>query len=186
MIGARAIGLLKLAAILVSVGLAGCSDGDGFSGSGTRTATVVVEDDVNWLNDGADEVGYVIHEIGFSVQSAGPVTFDILSAGQLAPSLDTQIYLLADDGAPDASDVLYVNDDGAPGDDGSVTGLDSYLQVELEPGDYLLYIGGCCFTADDAIAGYRLVAGSAPLPALTVGDVNGSYQLTVTGDVLLN
>ena len=184
MSGRRSMRCGPIALVLLATLLAACSDGDGFSGRASRVATVTVDDQVNWLNNGVRDVGYVIDEIRFGVNSQGPVTVDVLSAGVLTPSLDPQIYLLRDDGNPDISDVLYVNDDGEPGADGSLFELDSHLQAELPPGDYLLYVSGCCYTAEDALAGYRLVSGDDPLPALAVGGVNGQYQVTITGDVV--
>lgn len=176
----------KLAALGLAVVLAACSDGDGFSGRASRVATVTVDDGISWLNNGVRDVGYEIRAIRFSVNSQGPVTVDVLSAGVMTPSLDAQIYLLRDDENPDIGDVLYVNDDGEPGADGSLLELDSYLQVELAPGDYLLYVSGCCYSAEDALAGYRLVTGSDSLGDLTEGGANGEYQVTITGDVGLN
>jgi len=175
----RALGCAFLAACC----LVGCSDGNGPRPQAQPDTSLVVEQDINWLNNGARDVGYGIDAIPFTVLAASTVIIDVLSAGAYTPALDAQIYLAPDDGTIDSMDLMYTNDDGEPGTDGSTQELDSYLSVELEPGDYVVFISGCCFSAEEALVGYRLVTGNDPLAALAPGAVNGSYRVTITGQV---
>ncbi len=175
----RALGCCLLAACLVTA----CSDGNGPRPQAAPTTSLVVEQDIDWLNNGIQDVGYGIDAIPFTVLSASTVIIDVLSAGAYTPALDAQIYLAADDGSINSMDLMYTNDDGEAGADGSTQELDSYLSVELKPGDYVVFISGCCFSAEEALAGYRLVAGNDPLSALVPGDVNGSYRVTITGQL---
>jgi hypothetical protein len=153
--------------------------------AGAASAAIVVDDNVSWLSDGTSNVGYTIDRISFSVGSTSQVTVDLLSAGILVPSLDTSIYLAADDGDIQLVDFLYSNDDGALGSDGSVFELDSFLDVELAAGNYMLYVSGCCYSSGEALAGYRLVAGSEPFQNLVDNGVFGNYRATISGDVTL-
>ena len=68
--------------------------------------------------------------------------------------------------------------------DGSSYDLDSHLSTELEPGDYVVYISGCCFSAEEAMSGYRVVIGDAPAETLAPDAVNGRYQLMVSGQIV--
>lgn len=167
--------------ILAACGVVACSDA--FPPQGASNTSLVVEQDINWLNNGTQDVGYAIDAIPFTVLSPSTVSIDVLSAGTYTPALDAQIYLAADGGGIDSMELMYTNDDGEPGTDGSTQELDSYLSVELQPGDYVVFISGCCFSADEALAGYRLVTGNAPLSALVAGDVNGIYRMTISGQV---
>ena len=178
--GFRNLGIGMLAAC----GVTACSDSDIPLPQSTPAMTsLVVEQDINWLNNGARDVGYSIDAIPFTVLSQSVVVIDVLSAGAYTPALDTQIYLAVDDGGIDSMDVMFVNDDGELGADGSTLELDSYLSTELPAGDYVIFISGCCFSAEDALAGYRLVTGDDALAGLVAGGVNGSYQVTITGQV---
>ena len=98
---------------------------------------------------------------------------------------DRRLDLAPDDGSIESLDLVYTNDDGEAGSDGSTLELDSFLSVELPAGNYVVYIGACCFSAQDALNGFHRLAESAPEAELTPGDVNGRYRLTITGDVEL-
>lgn len=118
---------------------------------------------------------------------------DVNGDGEFA-FFDPRIYLFNDDGVLDAGDLVADNDDnllfpavGAA--DGSVSLVDSYLDLALPAGDYLLAIGaGGTFTVADAIAGFD----DDPFKLFTVvsdpfvGDIpfpghgHGDYQVTIT------
>jgi len=154
--------------------------------SSSNAATIVVDDSTHWLNNGSSNVGYTIDLINFNVGSTSQVTIDLLSVGVFSPGMDTQIYLAEDDGDIQPVDVMWVNDDGDLGADGSVFELDSYLDLELEAGTYMLYVGACCYSTAEALAGWRLVSGSDSLSSLTKNGVSGVYRATISGDVSLN
>jgi hypothetical protein len=178
--GFRNLGIGMLAVCAVTA----CSDSDVPPPQGAPASTsLVVEQDINWLNDGVRDVGYSIDAIPFTVLSQSVVTIDVLSAGAYAPALDAQIYLAVDDGSIDDTDLISTNDDGEAGADGSTLELDSYLSAELQPGDYVLFISGCCFSAEEALAGYRVVSGDDTLAGLVAGGVNGSYRVTISGQI---
>ncbi len=151
----------------------------------TPVTSVEIEQAVNWLNDGSRDVGYSINTIPFKVLSDSTVSIDVLSAGAYTPALDAQIYLAPDDGSIDSLDLVYTNDDGEAGADGSTLELDSFLSVELQAGNYVVYVSACCFSAQDALDGFHRLAESAPEAELTTGAVNGAYRVTISGDVEL-
>lgn len=170
--------------LLAACGMTACSDSDNpLPPSAPPSTSLVVEQDINWLNDGIRDVGYSIDAIPFTVLAESTVTIDVLSAGAFRPALDTQIYLAVDDGSIDSMDLVATNDDGEAGADGSTLELDSYLSARLQPGDYVLFISGCCFSAEEALAGYRVVSGDDTLAGLVAGGVNGSYRVTISGQV---
>lgn len=175
----RTIAAGFLAACLV----AACSDGDNNRSQTAADSSVVVEQEISWLNNGERDVGYTIDAIPFTLQSDSTVTVDVLSVGAYTPALDTQVYLARDDGSLDTGDLVYTNDDGELGADGSTQELDSYLRAELQAGDYIVFVGDCCFGAEQALAGYRLVTGDDPRAELAVGNVKGGYRVTISGNV---
>lgn len=128
--------------------------------------------------DGGSSVDYW----GFSVTTAGTVTFDILSweAGPVLDDspitnlakdlnldgeiafLDTHIRLFADNGSLDAVDAIADNDDAEwvlgsgyshSFTDGSDFHYDSFLSLTLDAGDYILAIGAYNLAMEEAIAG---------------------------------
>jgi hypothetical protein len=179
----RTIGLWLLASCLISA----CSSNSDSNNpeQDARVVSLEVEQAVDWLNDGTRDVGYSIDAISFTVLSDSTVSIDVLSAGAFAPSMDAQIYLAPDDGSIESLNLIYTNDDGELGSDGSTLELDSFLSVELPAGNYVVYISACCFSAQDALNGFHRVAESAPEAELTPGAVNGRYRLTISGDVEL-
>ncbi|MCB1687422.1 MAG: DVUA0089 family protein [Halioglobus sp.] len=179
----RTIGLWLLASCFISA----CSNNSDSNNPPQETpvTSLEVEQDIDWLNDGTRDVGFSIDAIPFTVQSDSTVSIDVLSAGAFNPAMDAQIYLAPDDGSIESLDLVYTNDDGEAGSDGSTLELDSFLSVELPAGNYVVYIGACCFSAQDALNGFHRLAESAPEAELTPGDVNGRYRLTITGDVEL-
>jgi hypothetical protein len=179
------VGTWLLAACLLS----GCSSNNGDDNTNTvgdtPSTTVEVEGSVSWLNDGTRDIGYTVNAIPFTVLSDSTVTIDVLSAGAYTPAMDSQIYLAPDDGSIESLDLIYTNDDGEAGSDGSTLELDSFLRVDLAAGNYVAYISGCCFSAEDALKGYHLLVEDEPTEALTPGEINGKYRITVSGDVEL-
>lgn len=135
--------------------------------------------------------------IYFTVNSAGPVTIDMLSVesdgdvdidhnndGEIA-YIDPYIYLFRDDGSLDADDYIDENDDGPTGDDGSTYSYDSYLSLPLEPGDYILAVGCYDLSLADAIGGTNYSTDYIYGPDWGSGSEfdHGDYQVTFTGDV---
>ncbi|MDD4950742.1 calcium-binding protein, partial [Sulfuricurvum sp.] len=86
---------------------------------------------------------------------------------------DSTIYLYRKD---TFGNWIYVNsnDDSNGYTDGSTSGLDSYLGLDLAAGEYLLSIGGYYLSDEDARIGYQR------------NNITGPYQLTFTGDVAFN
>ncbi|CAA0081365.1 Uncharacterised protein [Halioglobus japonicus] len=180
----RSIGLCLLATCLLSA----CSSNNNDSSDTPEVipaTSVEVEGAVSWLNDGTRDIGYSVNTIPFTVLSDSTVSIDVLSAGAYTPSMDAQIYLAADDGSIDSLDLIYTNDDGEAGSDGSTLELDPFLSVDLPAGNYVAYISGCCFSAEDALNGYHLLIDDEPAGELTPGDINGKYRVTISGDVEL-
>ena len=117
----------------------------------------------------------------FTVNQDGPVTIDVrayeeqsdLNGDGERTYLDSYIYIFRNEnGQP--GELLYSNDDsfGNLGGDGSEYGWDSYGQLNLPAGEYILRIGSWSLGEDEARAG--------------LNDNNsgrGDYQVTFGGDV---
>ncbi len=124
--------------------------------------------------------------------SGGVVTLDVLGNGFLGGPhgvglSDPFLYLFVNDGDIGADNFVALNDDsGSTFGDGSVTGLDSFLSVNLAAGNYTAFVGSCCdFTVTDFHAqGFQSFTGTNP--ALGTVSFVSDYQLTITGpDVAL-
>ena len=107
--------------------------------------------------------------------NGGGLELDILSGGS---GLDSMISIYQDNGD---GTYTYVagNDDassGQGGDDGSSSGLDSYLAVpDLSEGNYVVVVGSYPLGNGDALDT------SSPYPNV-LSDTSGGYELTVKGD----
>lgn len=128
-------------------------------------AAVVVQGEIQTIpgttsNNGgeATEVDYW----GFSVNSTGAVTIDVLSwlwdrdSDGTGHFIDSSIHLFTDDGSLDAGDIVASNDDDHINgfSDGTTSiGADSYLGLNLAAGDYLLAIGDFSLSIASAVAG---------------------------------
>ena len=137
----------------------------------------------------------------FSVNTAGPISIDILSwqwdrdSDGTSHFMDPFIYLFNDDGTLDAADLLGGNDDsGLTFGDGSTNGFDSYLSIVLGTGDYVLAISDYSLSLSDAVAGINF-NGYFPAandgsgiqlesdPGNTLDTSYADYQITFDGDV---
>lgn len=116
----------------------------------------------------------------FTANSAGNVIIDVLAAGidfgNGTSQLDSVIYLFSNDSSLDLSDLIAGTDDFEGTDtNGSVSFLDAYLSVFLNPGSYRLFISDFFFTAEEAIAGIQTDDNFFVTPA--------DYRIDFVGDV---
>ena len=143
-------------------------------------AQFVRQGDLDWYTDGAGQnAGYSIDRFDFEVLSESAVTLDVLSVGAFAVPIDSEIRIAINSSPLQVVDFFAFNDDGPLGDDGSILAMDSYYSETLAVGNYSVFIGGCCFSSQDAIDGLRVITADANTP----GELYGSYQLTLTGDI---
>ena len=112
------------------------------------------------------QIGSTVDHLRFTVGTNGIVKIDILSwesdpvsdapsdvngDGEIA-FLDTYLYLFRDDGSLDSADYITHNDDSDDTyADGSIWRTDSYLELNLTAGNYLLAIGAYDLGMDEAI-----------------------------------
>lgn len=120
-----------------------------------------------------------IDTFSFSVTTGGLTTFDILArgfnSGVSGQGLsDSMFRIAADDGSLDAGDFLYVDDDGGLGSDGSTSGLDSFLSVNMTAGDYLFFIGAFSLDINE------ILTDTFSTPSASNA---GDYQLTYSSNV---
>ena len=109
------------------------------------------------------------------------IEHDVNGDGEIA-YLDTYTYLFRNDGSLDASDFIVSNDDSDfTFGDGSIHRYDSFLEAELEPGDYILAIGSFFLSPEDAIDRFN-DSSRYPLDANGSSD-HGDYQITFGGNV---
>jgi hypothetical protein len=170
------------------------------------------------LGPGNVQVGNTIDFWAFHVNSAGIVSFDILSweadsedrvtvdgisefvdvnGDGEAAFIDSHIFLFNDDGSLDAGDYITDVDDNFSDTytDGSIDGSDSYLSINLNPGDYLLAVARCCTDEDDVVDDLIQNAFGGPSGLVTCSFFfapnctesyehdHGDYRLTVLGDI---
>lgn len=154
-----------------------------------------------------DDINDITHDYWYFTVTGGTYSFDILSwepfgsdvngDGEYA-FIDSMIWLYTDDGNLDGVDEIALNDDyfGTPGD-GSLSPLDSFLEIILAPGDYVLAVGTCC-TRDDFLDGVLDGYGpgdvygwnengelTANFMSWNAGyQAHGDYQLTIEGEGL--
>lgn len=148
----------------------------------------------------------------FTVDFTATVTIDVLSVeswwdqendidypidlngdGEIA-FIDSSILLFRDDGVLDADDYIAYNDDmdeedlGTDGD-GSVDWMDSFLELTLDAGSYVLAVGAYELTLDEAIAGLNQEDCEEPYGCWSNGIYgpdweepwdHGDYQVTVS------
>jgi hypothetical protein len=115
-----------------------------------------------------NQIGSTVDHLRFTVGTDGIVKIDILSwesdpdtdaprdvngDGEIA-FLDTYLYLFRDDGSLDSADYIAHNDDSDETKaDGSIWRTDSYLELNLAAGNYLLAVGAYDLGLDEAILG---------------------------------
>ena len=135
-----------------------------------------------------------IHSFDFTVTTTGTVYLDALSWDMFYSFTDTQIRLFQNDGnALSESNHIAQNDDygydyrgggyGSEIDDfnGSISYLDSFMEIFLEAGDYTVAIGGLWFSEDEANNGEGLAWAYSADPFDIPG--GAEYQLDIIGDV---
>ncbi|NIA20386.1 MAG: PEP-CTERM sorting domain-containing protein [Anaerolineaceae bacterium] len=151
---------------------------------------------------GSDVTVSTVDQLSFTVNSAGTVAIDMMSweaegnvridlngDGEYA-CLDTKIYLFHDDGDLSADDFIAFDDDRNPPGvyDGSVHLYDSFLELSLAAGNYIVAVGSFQMDMDSAIAGLN-DASFGPVTIASDGSrfVNdhGDYRLTLVGDVTI-
>ena len=122
-----------------------------------QAVTIVDIGTVEYYSSLQDDDDYYVKtdQTHFST-SGGVTTLDVLGNSFTGGpngvgTSDPYLYLFRDDGILTADDFVTVNDDdvsGATQDDGSVTSLDPWLQVDLDAGNYIAIVGRCCFIFD--------------------------------------
>lgn len=149
-----------------------------------QAATVTVTDHLERrLNADGFAVNQTVNFYRFTAQG-GEASFNVLASGVLPNGLgDSMIWLFRDDGQVDGSDLIASNDDSwgfGPESDGSTSGLDSYLSLVLNAGQYLLAVGNCCESGSTILDGLQF-GNEAPFASVQ----NLNYRLTFSGDLTL-
>ena len=87
-------------------------------------------------------------------------------------------------------DLRNTDDDGSDpysepyvGDDGSIYHFDSYINVFLRAGDYLLSVHACCIQVGDDFDGFMGYGATLSSNDPETYSDHGDYQITFTGDV---
>jgi hypothetical protein len=162
----------------------------------TVSANAIVIDGTLFGNTRTDGSTYqTVDFYGFNMNSAGNLNIDMLSWEDIGQDVngdgeyaffDTMVWLFQ--GSVSTANLLFENDDsGDLGSDGSISGLDSNLTVNLGVGSYWLAVGRCCdFGAADIVDGIQEFNGLYSID--TLGDYfyphdHGDYRMTLTGDV---
>ena len=158
----------------------GGDEGEWVTGGGESSWTnqAVVSGTI-YETEGQEGPGTTVDSWTFVVNTAGTVNIDVLARenatdlngdGEIT-SLDSQIYVFDSEG-----NLVATNDDASVlyGADGSVSSLDSYLSLHLEPGEYTIKIGDFELTEQNARDGFD------PDGSLSSGD-HADYQITITG-----
>ena len=133
-----------------------------------------------------------IHTFNFSVISSGDVVIDALSWAMFNTFTDTQLRLFHNDGKALSSDNHIAENDDYGYDynfgsgyeindfNGSISTLDSFMDLFLEAGDYTVAIGGLWFSEDDA--NNRAGIGTSYSDPFSIPN-GAEYQLDIIGDV---
>jgi hypothetical protein len=182
--------------------LSGCACLTMFALAGSAQAAFVTNGNLFAAYDPSGaQLGSTVDHWYFTVNTAGTVSFDLLSMevdenngslfvdvngdGEIAFS-DPYIYLFFDDGSLDAADVIAVVDDDFSNTygDGSIHGYDSYLSLPLVPGNYAFAVGAFGLSTDDAIDGFNDF-NTYPVTTDYLPNDHGDYQITWDGDVTI-
>jgi VCBS repeat-containing protein len=118
------------------------------------------------------EVGSVQYTY-FTVYEATTLSISANSTG--APFIDTYLYLLRNDGDLTIDDYIQSNDDWA--------GLNSYMSVTLQPGEYVAAVGGYSMSLDEVISGINNNYYSTGEITLTF---NASHDITIYDTTMNN
>ena len=175
--------------------------------AGAARADLTVNGTIEWLDGqqpgspAIDDTTTTVDHILFTVNTADLITIDVLSweydfstqmpvdvnnDGEIA-FIDSFIYLFHDDGNLGTDDLVAWNDNGLLGADGSISGLDSFLELNLAAGNYLLAIGDSDLSAANAVAGLN-PGSSGPYTAYPFSEQflisdHGDYRVEIGGDV---
>lgn len=112
--------------------------------------------------DGSIDDGTEVDHWSFSVTNSGTFIFDVLANedgndffanGVDNDQLDSYIYLFANNAS---GTLIDSDDDGGLGSDGSVSGLDSFMTVDLTIGTYLFAIGDYNLSESEARNGLNV------------------------------
>jgi len=162
----------------------------------TVSANAIVIDGTLFGNTRTDASTYqTVDFYGFNMNSAGNLNIDMLSWEYFGQDVngdgeyayfDTMVWLFQ--GSVSTANLLFQNDDNNDlGSDGSISGLDSNLTVNLGVGSYWLAVGRCCdYGAADIVDGIQESNGLASFDSLgnqIYPHDHGDYRMTLTGDV---
>ncbi|MFO0946877.1 MAG: DVUA0089 family protein [Planctomycetota bacterium] len=173
--------------------------------SKSASADMVVTGEIKPVyKDLLGQVGSTVDHWKVIVNSAGTVTFDVLSYEQdrldrfdndgdelewvdvngdgESKFLDTYIHLYD---IATASFIAFNDDSELTYGDGSIDFFDSYLSLHLEPGEYRLLMGAFPFFNPNILAGFNPEAKDFPR-SLFEEPTHGDYRITVTGDAVLS
>jgi len=182
-------------------GAVGASQATVINGTLFRTGGAALGTQGAWFLGADNSVETTVDRHDFRVNSAGIVSFDILSweadpAGGTPTLTSAPVDVNGDgeiaffdamirvyDAATNA--LIATNDDSASTfGDGSIYNRDSFLSVALAAGDYFLAVGSFDLSAGEGLAATAF--GTGPMTwdgrQYVVAD-HGDYQLTITGDV---
>ena len=157
------------------------------------------------LSGSGDPGTSTIDHIPFTVHAPGTITIDLLSMeydqfhddltdvngdSEIA-YIDPYIFLFEDDGDLSVDDYIAENDDFAvtpvqtvPDLNGSIDVFDSYLELNLPAGHYILAVGMYDLSVDDAITNENPDSFGPYTGVFEVGD-HGDYQVDIFGDVTI-
>jgi hypothetical protein len=149
---------------------------------GARALTLEVDSSLTDLG-----TGVTVDTWAFEATADGDVTVDIRSFMVETSFIDSEIWVLRDDGFLSGDDLIASNDDAAAGEgsaDGSVSTLDSFLSVNLSAGSYLVAVSTSGPSdIDDVLSGVTPTSVPLTLDGALVGAESGRYHLTVDGEV---
>jgi hypothetical protein len=175
-------------------------------------ASFIVNGEIESVLDGKDKIGSTVDTWFFSVLSDSTVSFDVLSweadeEGRATDDgfvesidingddeftfIDSFIYLFEDDGDLSVDDLIDFNDDSDfTYNDGSLSMFDSFLEVDLFAGNYIVAIGVTGLTLSEAILGFSAATqfpaacDDDPFFGCFLEESNvGDYQISFSGDV---
>jgi len=180
------------------------------------SADFIVSGEIESIFDGNNKIGSTVDTWSFSVLSDSTVAIDVLSweadeegreTDDFFPEsvdlngdgeftfIDSFIYLFADDGDLSADDFIALNNDSySTYADGSLSFFDSFLEVDLFAGNYILAIGatdnGAGLSVEEAISGLSAVTqfpaacdNDDPFFCILEESNVGDYQISFSGDV---
>ena len=164
--------------------------------SNTAMADIHIEDTLeftiitggyDYFDGGGYAFGFLeIHRFDFTVLSDGNVQLDMLSENSFDAFFNTQIMLFNNDGNPlDTGNLIFTNNNhGGLDFNGSISVLDSFLDVFLAAGDYTIAVGAFEFIEQDAETGVNHTRASSNI-SRAVAETGGQYELDIIGNVAI-